>query len=135
MIRRTDQWPKLLDQIVPDAGYERAFVAAFGDDLSASMDQRAPITWHEGHGNSLIWPQGTDLLCAHVANPPAAIKARLAAIAIVDKALLKQIKRSPMVADWSLWLVICADGTDLCAAQARPATMLLYWNNVRNSVL
>jgi chromosome segregation protein len=79
-------WPKVLDQIKPAPGYERALAAALGDDLEASLDGKAPIFWANGMQDVIVWPTGTNVLADHISEAPTALTARLKAIGIVDAA-------------------------------------------------
>jgi chromosome segregation protein len=85
----TSAWPRLLDQIKPNLGYERALAAAFGDDLDASSDAQSPLSWPRGSEARVQWPQGTKLLTYHISQAPEALHARLSSIAIVEASAFK----------------------------------------------
>lgn len=89
-------WPKLLDGVVPEAGYERALAAAFGDDLDASAEPAAPIVWRNGSDARLTWTKGTRLLAEHTAQYPPQIAARLFATAIVEQDAFDETLPIPM---------------------------------------
>ena len=40
-----DLFPPVIDSVTVDSGYEMAFAAALGDDVSASLDEGAPVHW------------------------------------------------------------------------------------------
>jgi chromosome segregation protein len=77
-------WPKVLDQIKPQSGYERALAAALGDELEAALDKAAPISWTGANGAALDWPLGTKVLADLISQAPDELAARLAAIAVVE---------------------------------------------------
>ena len=75
-----------LDAVSPDRGYEKALAAALGDDLDAALDRAAPSFWGEGaDATAPRWPQGAAPL-APLVKAPAALAARLAFTALVDRA-------------------------------------------------
>jgi chromosome segregation protein len=78
---RRDGKDRLLDQLRPDPGYERALAAALGDDLEAGLDRSGERFW--GGAAPLpgdpAAPAGTVALGGHVAAPPALAR-RLAQI-------------------------------------------------------
>jgi chromosome segregation protein len=76
-------WPKVLDQIKPQAGYERALAAALGDELEAALDSKAPIFWSGTNGAKVEWPFGTQTLAQCIDQAPDAMAARLRAIAVI----------------------------------------------------
>ena len=76
---------RLLDQLRPDPGYERALAAALGDDLEAGLDPAGERFWAgadvaPGDPDA---PDGTVALARHVAAPPALAR-RLAQIFVGD---------------------------------------------------
>ncbi|MEN9855286.1 MAG: hypothetical protein RLZZ157_412, partial [Pseudomonadota bacterium] len=81
--------PKAIDAITPKAGYERALAAALGDDLDAALSASEPIAW-TGSGDTdqdlpdIVWPQGAVILADVVESAPAALRARLLAVACVS---------------------------------------------------
>jgi chromosome segregation protein len=77
-------WPKALDQIKPQAGYERALAAALGDELEAAIDKAAPIAWTGATAQAFTWPVGVQCLADFIDQAPDALTARLKAIGIVD---------------------------------------------------
>ena len=76
---------RVLDQLRPDPGYERALAAALGDDLEAGLDPAAEQYW----GGATALPAdpgvapGTVSLARHVA-APAALTRRLAQVLVAD---------------------------------------------------
>ncbi|HTT85313.1 MAG TPA: chromosome segregation protein SMC [Rhizomicrobium sp.] len=42
-----DLWPRLIDSVSVERGYESAFAAALGDDLEAPLDEAAPNHWRD----------------------------------------------------------------------------------------
>ena len=82
---RRDGRERLLDQVRPDPGYERALAAALGDDLEAGLDSAGERFWAgaavaPGDPDA---PRGTVALAAHVA-APAALARRLAQVFVAD---------------------------------------------------
>lgn len=74
-----------LDAVSPDRGYEQALAAAFGDDLDASLDPAAPAHWGGREAPPPIWPEGATPL-GPLVRVPSALAARLAYVALVDRA-------------------------------------------------
>ncbi|OQW78398.1 MAG: chromosome segregation protein [Proteobacteria bacterium ST_bin13] len=76
---------RVLDQLRPDPGYERALAAALGDDLEAGLDPAAVHYWGgaEPHDADPAAPAGVVPLARHVAAPPALAR-RLAQILVAD---------------------------------------------------
>ncbi len=74
-----------LDSVSPDRGYEKALAAALGDDLDAALDKAAPAFWGGREADGPVWPQGATPL-AGLVKAPAALAARLAFTALVDRA-------------------------------------------------
>jgi chromosome segregation protein len=75
----------VLDAVSPDRGYEKALAAALGDDLDAALDRSAPSFWGGRDAEALAWPKGATPL-AGLVKAPAALAARLAFTALVDRA-------------------------------------------------
>jgi chromosome segregation protein len=74
-----------LDQVAADEGYEAALAAALGDDLNAALDDKAPSYWGGRDGaQPPAWPEGATPL-APLIRAPAALAARLAFTALVDR--------------------------------------------------
>jgi chromosome segregation protein len=76
-------WPKALDGVKPEPGYEAAVAAALGDDLDAALDARAPAYWGGAEARLPLWPAGIAPLSDHVSGP-AALAARLAMVGVVE---------------------------------------------------
>ncbi|HEX3364415.1 chromosome segregation protein SMC [Phenylobacterium sp.] len=74
-----------LDAVSPDRGYEKALAAALGDDLDAALDKTAPAFWGGRDAEAPAWPAGATPLSGLV-KAPAALGARLAFTALVDRA-------------------------------------------------
>ena len=75
----------VLDMISPHRGYERALAAAVGDDLEAALDRTAPAFWGGRDARAPPWPAGATPL-AGLVKAPAALAARIAFTAVVDRA-------------------------------------------------
>ncbi|MGZ6039735.1 MAG: chromosome segregation protein SMC, partial [Phenylobacterium sp.] len=75
----------VLDAVSPDRGYEKALAAALGDDLDAALDRAAPSFWGGRDAQAPAWPKGATPL-AGLVKAPAALGARLAFTALVDRA-------------------------------------------------
>jgi chromosome segregation protein len=74
-----------LDHVTPERGYEAALAAALGEDLGAALDARAPAYWAGADPAPPRWPDGATPL-APLVKAPAALAARLALVALVDRA-------------------------------------------------
>ena len=74
-----------LDSVRPDRGYEQALAAAFGDDLDAALDAKAPAYWGGREAEAPSWPAGATPLAPLIKAPPA-LAARLAFTALVEAA-------------------------------------------------
>lgn len=82
-----------LDSVSPRRGYEKALAAAFGDDLDASLDPGAPAYWGGREVPAPIWPEGAIPLHPLV-EAPAALAARLAYVALVDRAAGDRLQKA-----------------------------------------
>jgi chromosome segregation protein len=80
---KVTSFPRALDSVRPDPGYEAAVAAALGEDLDAALDTRAPAYWGGAEARAPVWPQGASPLADHVRAPPA-LAARLAMVALVE---------------------------------------------------
>ncbi len=82
---RRDGRDRLLDQLRPDPGYERALAAALGDDLEAGLDPAGERFWAGADAlpGDPDAPEGTVALARHVA-APAALARRLAQVFVAD---------------------------------------------------
>jgi chromosome segregation protein len=89
-------WPKVLDQIKPQAGYERALAAALGDELEGAIDKAAPIAWTGASSSSVAWPVGVVCLADFIDQAPEALSARLQAIGVVEAADFDSFTSLPM---------------------------------------
>ncbi len=78
-------WPKLVDSLKVERGFEAAVAAALGDDLDAPLDETAPMHWRglPALDNPTALPDGVSLLSLHV-GAPEALARRFSAIGIVD---------------------------------------------------
>jgi chromosome segregation protein len=84
MARNAD-YPAALDQVAPERGYEAALAAALGEELDAALDARAAAYWAGADAALPRWPKGATPMTNLVAAPPA-LAARLALVALVDRA-------------------------------------------------
>jgi len=82
---QTSRYPRVLHDLHPEAGFERALAAALGDDVEASLDRQAPASWQGGSPPALpALPQGVEALAGHV-RAPGALAARLSQCGVVAK--------------------------------------------------
>jgi len=74
----------VLERVSVAPGYEAALGAALGDDLAASLDPSAPLSWHEmtTEAAAPALPEGAEPLANFVTAPPALAR-RLAQIGVV----------------------------------------------------
>ncbi|GIU67329.1 chromosome segregation SMC family protein [Candidatus Phycosocius spiralis] len=80
----TQSWAKVLHDVRPKAGYERAVAAAFGDELQAALDPKAPAAWLGQTVRSFNWPAPIRPLDEGIEAIPEALRARLQATGLVD---------------------------------------------------
>ena len=68
-----DLFPPVIDSVTVDSGCEMAFAAALGDDVSASLDQGAPVHWRTlpPLPDDQPLPDGVEILAARVRAPDA----------------------------------------------------------------
>ena len=80
-----DLWPPMIDALSVEPGYELALAAALGEDLSAPVDEAAPIHWRTlpAFEHPAPLPAGVTSLADAVAAPPALAR-RLSQIGIVE---------------------------------------------------
>ena len=80
-------WPPLVDAVTVEHGLEAALGAALGDDLSAPIDEGAPVHWRAlpPLAESMPLPQGCVPLSSFVRGP-AVLARRLAQIGVVPDA-------------------------------------------------
>jgi len=80
-------WPRVLDALTVQKGFEVALGAALGDDIDASTDPRAPARWGEAGDDSAdpALPEGTAPLFLRV-KAPVALHRRLRQIGVVERA-------------------------------------------------
>jgi len=86
-------WTPVLDTIDVRAGYEKALVAAFGDDLDAALGGDAPLRWDGADKPASPLPSGAKPLSEFV-KAPAAMSASLSQVGLIeasDKALAVQL--------------------------------------------
>ncbi|MFV4649186.1 hypothetical protein ACNJUT_21580, partial [Mycobacterium tuberculosis] len=74
-------FPRALDSVRPEPGFEAAVAAALGEDLDAALDARAPAYWGGAEARLPLWPMGVAPLSDHVQAPPA-LAARLAMVGV-----------------------------------------------------
>jgi chromosome segregation protein len=82
-----------LDAVSPERGFEAALAAALGDDLDAALDRAAPAFWGGREAEAPAWPPGARPLLGLV-KAPAALAARLAFTALVDRAEGERLQAS-----------------------------------------
>ncbi|WP_017932656.1 AAA family ATPase [Robiginitomaculum antarcticum] len=75
-------WTPVLDDIDVRAGYEKALVAAFGDDLSAALGGDAPLRWMGANTPDAALPAGVESLAGYVKAPDALLP-RLSQIGLI----------------------------------------------------
>jgi len=94
----TGLWPKLIDNVTVQPGFEKALGAALGDDLEAPVDEAAPVHWRAlGEGGMFAsLPEGVTPLAQFV-TAPAALSRRLAHIGVVarDQGNMLQTRLKP----------------------------------------
>lgn len=81
----TQAWPAVIEAITVERGFETALGAALGDDLLASVDEKAPIHWRalDPGPDPQALPEGAVPLSRFVKGPPA-LDRRLAQIGVVE---------------------------------------------------
>jgi chromosome segregation protein len=129
----TGPWTRAVDAVSVARGYEAALGAALGDDLDASVDERAPAHWSliSPSGDDPPLPPGADPLAARVAAPPALAR-RLSQVGIVVRADGKRLSRllKPgqrlVSAEGDLWRW---DGFVAAAEAPTPAARRLFEKN------
>jgi chromosome segregation protein len=79
-----DLWPRLVDSVSVERGYESAFAAALGDDLEAPLDEAAPNHWRDlgALDTSAALPDGAQPLTDFV-SAPSALARRLSMTGLV----------------------------------------------------
>lgn len=80
----------LVEQVRAKPGTEKALAAALGDDLEAGLDGDAPRRWTGTSALPPALPSGITAL-AELVEAPAALKARLESIGLVDEADLDRL--------------------------------------------
>lgn len=82
-----DLFPPLVDALTVDTGYEQALAAALGDDLTAPLDEAAPVHWRAlpALPDPVPLPAGTEPLANHV-QAPAALARCLSLVGVVADA-------------------------------------------------
>lgn len=132
-VGRDDEYPKLIDELSTEAGYEGALGAALGDDLDASIHSKAAAYWAgaSAHGDDPALPAGVEPLANFVA-APGLIARRLYQIGVIDHAdanrlvmLLKPGQRL-VTRDGDLWRW---DGFVASAEAETPAAQRLAQKN------
>ncbi len=79
-----DLWPPMIDALSVEPGYELALAAALGDDLSAPIDEAAPVHWRSfpAFESPAPLPAGATPL-AEAVSAPGALARRLSQIGVV----------------------------------------------------
>ncbi len=76
--------PPVLGEIRVQPGFEKALAAALGDELEASLAEKAPARWAGGRdAEAPRWPDGVRPLADVVSAPPA-LAARLALVGVTE---------------------------------------------------
>jgi chromosome segregation protein len=83
-------WAKVIQEVRPKAGFERAIAAAFGDELQAALDPKAPAAWLGQTVRSFEWSAPIRPLSEGVDAIPEALRARLQATGLVDDTSFEQ---------------------------------------------
>lgn len=79
-----ENFAPVLDQVIADAGFEKALSRALGDSLMASLDETAPAFWTARSVNNLpALPEGVENLAPYV-KAPEALKPALSQIGYVE---------------------------------------------------
>jgi len=91
--------PPVLDAVSARPGYEPALAAALGEDLTASLDSRAPLSWAElpPLERAPALPDGIEPLVRFV-TAPAALARRLAQIGVAANAAAAEALRPNLAA-------------------------------------
>ncbi len=132
----TAAYPKALDSVRPEAGYEAAVAAALGEDLDAALDPRAPAYWGGAEPRLPLWPARVTPLSDHV-QAPAALAARLVMVGVVQAgdgaALLRELPTGARLVSKAgdLWRW---DGLVVRAAAPRPAAKRLAQKTRREAL-
>ena len=79
-------WPKLIDKIKVETGFEKALGAALGEDLDATDDSAAPVHWRDlgAYPTNVTLPGGATPLAKFV-DAPHALSRRLAQVGVVSR--------------------------------------------------
>ena len=102
-LEKTKRFRPLIDSLEVQSGYEKALVAAFGDDLDASLDTDAPAFWGPAGpaDQDLALPYGAQSLTAFVKGP-ANLTRRLRQVGVVDDAAMATSLQSGLASGQSL---------------------------------
>ncbi|WP_114394327.1 chromosome segregation protein SMC [Oleisolibacter albus] len=86
-VNKADLFPPLIDAVTVTPGYEQALAAALGDDLTAPLDEAAPVHWRAlpALPDPAPLPAGSDPLARQV-RAPAALARCLSHVALVPDA-------------------------------------------------
>jgi chromosome segregation protein len=78
------EWPRLIEQLQPDTGYEKALAALLGDDLDGALDENAPVHWRNLPRLDALnpLPEGAECL-QNVVKAPDSLTARLLQTGVV----------------------------------------------------
>jgi len=81
------EWPAVIDSVTVEPGFETALGAALGEDLSAPVDQPAPLRWRTmgAFAAPPPLPEGARPL-TDVVNGPKALQRRLSQVGVVEDA-------------------------------------------------
>ena len=79
-----DLWPRLIDAVTVESGYEAALAAALGDELNVAADPAAPVHWRDvGARNAPPLPDGVPAITDFV-EAPDLLTWRLSQIGVVE---------------------------------------------------
>ncbi|HEY3638320.1 MAG TPA: chromosome segregation protein SMC [Rhizomicrobium sp.] len=128
-----DLWPRLIDSVSVESGYESAFAAALGDDLEAPLDEAAPNHWRDlgPLEISALLPDGIRPLTEFVL-APAALERRLSMTGVATQetgaALQKSLRAGQRLVSQrgDLWRW---DGYAMSADAPSPAAQRLAQRN------
>ncbi|HYE51025.1 MAG TPA: chromosome segregation protein SMC [Azospirillaceae bacterium] len=84
----SDLFPPLIDAVKVKSGYEPALAAALGDDLTAPLDEAAPVHWRDlgALDADAPLPEGAEPLSRFVKAPPALARC-LSQVGVVEDAV------------------------------------------------
>lgn len=138
-IGSSDDWPRLIDGVSAETGFEAALAVALGDDLDVATDKKAPVHWSGSvvSSDDPTLPDGAITLSNFVAAPDL-LKRRLLQIGVVEEAdaasLAKHLKPGQRLVtrEGGLWrwdgFVAAADAETPAAQRLEQKNRLLDLN-------